>query len=267
MKLLATVFSSWCLDFLKGSKWQDANVSKRCQFWYTFIRNWSFLYSKHSWFCYLQCVSPHLILTFDRWDLSYPEIQTMRWSCIWPLLLWPGRTCTSAPAVSLQCVRAQQAPPKGRVQLLNIVPKPTLGNICASVYIWAMTHSQIFISALWQICLTWPDMSQQCTTAARKANWILGCICRDGIGRDRKDVMWYDNPILHSACWATPGMQCPVQETHGQTGEGSKEGHKGDQRAGETVLWDRKRSVIFSPWRREGWGAPHHSIPVFEEWL
>lgn len=53
---------------------------------------------------------PHWKWIFDRWDLNYPEIQIMgRW-CSWPLLLWPGRTCKSVPAVSLQCLRAQQAP-------------------------------------------------------------------------------------------------------------------------------------------------------------
>jgi len=29
------------------------------------------------------------------------------------------------------------------------------------------------------------NVSQYCATAATKANWILGCICRDIAGRDR----------------------------------------------------------------------------------
>lgn len=128
MKLLAAVFSSWWLDFffLREANEKMLTVSKRCQFWYTFIRNWSFLFSKHSWFCHLQCVGPHWKWIFDRWDLSYSEIDTMRKSCTWPLLLWPGRTCQSVPAVSLQCLRAQQAPPTRKCPITQHSPQANI---------------------------------------------------------------------------------------------------------------------------------------------
>lgn len=66
------------------------------------------------------------------------------------------------------------------------------------------------------------DMSQQSTTAATKADWILGCIHRRVSSR-AGDVI-----IPLSDAKATSVGLCPVLVL--------KEGHKGGQRAGELAL-------------------------------
>ncbi|KAK4825923.1 hypothetical protein QYF61_003418 [Mycteria americana] len=45
------------------------------------------------------------------------------------------------------------------------------------------------------------NINQQCATAATKANWILGCICR---------IERYDHPTVLSTGQAAPGVLCPV---------------------------------------------------------
>ena len=78
------------------------------------------------------------------------------------------------------------------------------------------------------------NTSQQCAAAATKANLILGCICGDITSRDG------DTSVPLSAHQAAPGLPCPalvptIQKCR-QTGEGPKEGHEDDQRAGEPAI-------------------------------
>lgn len=79
------------------------------------------------------------------------------------------------------------------------------------------------------------NMSRQRAAAATKANRMLGCIHRDTTSRDRDAII----PL--SACQVTSSMLCPVlvptiQKRCGRTGQGPKEGHKIDRRAGEPAL-------------------------------
>lgn len=142
-------------------------VSKRGQFWCTFIRDWSFLYSKHSYFCYFQCLGLHWKWTFDTWDETWATLKYRPRESHAPDQFYFDHV--EAVGVYLQCLSSVwglSKPLQQRgVQLLSILPKPTSLIHCCTSGLW---HSQIFISAPWQICLTWPDMSQQCITAAKK---------------------------------------------------------------------------------------------------
>lgn len=225
-----------------------------------FIRNWNFLYSKHSYFCHLQCVGPHWKWTFDRWDLSYPEIQTMRESCTWALWLWPGRTCQRA-AQSPSSTWGPSQPHQGNVQLLHTVPKPTLASICASVCIWAMTHSQIVISAPWEICLTWPHVSAPLQQEKKIESWAAPA----GMVLAEIEEMWefHSTQSLLGHIWGT----VPSSGHHSSRNRLEQVQRRATKviRELERLSYKERGMWFFSPWRREGWGALHHSIPVFKE--
>lgn len=75
-------------------------------------------------------------------------------------------------------------------------------------------------------------MSQQSMAAATKSNWILGCSRRGIAGRDGRVII----PLrVGQVGQVASVLLCPVlvttlQERQKQTGEGSNEGCKDDQR-------------------------------------
>jgi len=79
------------------------------------------------------------------------------------------------------------------------------------------------------------DLSRQCPLAAQKANHILGCIKRRVASRSREGILPLcsgETPpgVLH------PALEPSAQEGHGAVGVGPEEDHKGDPRAGASLL-------------------------------
>lgn len=76
----------------------------------------------------------------------------------------------------------------------------------------------------------------------------------------------YNKKCRYCSCQASSGVLClvlvpTVQQRHGKTGEGSKEGYKHGQRAEEPALQGKTEGVTsFLP--GESSGATHQSIPV-----
>ena len=78
------------------------------------------------------------------------------------------------------------------------------------------------------------DKSQQCALEAWKANCILGCIRRRmAAGRGRK-LPISALPLL-VPIWSIASRP-PAQERHGAVEAGLEVSHKGDQRAGASLL-------------------------------
>jgi len=81
------------------------------------------------------------------------------------------------------------------------------------------------------------NMSRQCAAAAMKASQILGCIRRVITSRDIDVII----PLL-SVLFRPHLVYCvqfwspQFKKRFGQTGESPKEGHKDDQKAGESAL-------------------------------
>lgn len=123
------------------------------------------------------------------------------------------------------------------------------------------------------------------------AEWSLGAVgdhklnggqqCTAG-GRDKLDpglhlqghYQWRqkcDCPTLLNSCQATQGVLCPglvpaVQKIYRQTGEGPKEGHEGDQRAGESALCGKtERDRSFHPGENKALGGPLHNIQYLKD--
>lgn len=166
----------------------------------------------------------------------------MRASCTRPLLLWAGRACqgAAAAAASLQRLRTQRAPPTRKCPVTQHCPQANIRQyLCFTLQCTSgLWHTPKFLFLLLDRLsnLTWYE-SAVCR-CSKKSKLNPGLHLQGWYWQRQKRC---ENPILHSACWATPGVQCPVlvstlQETHGQAGAGSREGHKGDQRAGETDL-------------------------------
>ncbi|KAK4827069.1 hypothetical protein QYF61_013710 [Mycteria americana] len=81
------------------------------------------------------------------------------------------------------------------------------------------------------------NMSQQCTAAAMKANWILSCIQRGITSRDGDMIIpLYSVLVRMHLEYCVQVLVPTIQKRCGQMGEGPKMGHEDDQRAGESAL-------------------------------
>lgn len=80
------------------------------------------------------------------------------------------------------------------------------------------------------------NASQHCTTAATKANWMLGCTCRGVTGRDRYMIIPHYSVLARQHLDYSVQLWSPHFKTDRQTGGGRREGHKDDQSTTEPAL-------------------------------
>jgi len=109
------------------------------------------------------------------------------------------------------------------------------------------------------------DMTQKCVLAAQKANRALGCIPSSMGSRVREGIL-----PLCSALVRPPGS--PVSSSGalgtGQTWScwnGSRGGHKNDQRTGAPLLGGKAERVgVVQPGEEKAEGRPYSSLPVLK---
>lgn len=81
-------------------------------------------------------------------------------------------------------------------------------------------------------------MCQQCAFVVIKADWILDCIYRGTVSRDRRVTIPLCRALVRTYldCLEYLILVPTTQKSHRQTGEVPKVGHKNHQRAGDLAL-------------------------------
>jgi len=98
-----------------------------------------------------------------------------------------------------------------------------LGSSCVERDLEVLVHSKL-------------NMSEQCAAAAKQANTLLGCINKRITSRDKEVIIPLYSECLSVHIWNTMFIFGPaMQKRCGQAGEGPEQGHKDDQRTGNSA--------------------------------
>lgn len=108
----------------------------------------------------------------------------------------------------------------------------------------AQLESSLAENALGILVDTKLNMGQQCALAVNKPDSVPSCIKQCIASRLREASLPLCSALCAALCSAqdaTPRVQCPVldspaQESHGHTGESSKNGHKDDEGTAASLL-------------------------------